>query len=77
MGRHNRQASQVRTLQTQHRRNQELSQALHRSIFSHLARPVADPDRPGEWISYDELDQRLRGRAYRQATLAARQRSRH
>ena len=50
-----------------HGRNSELSQALHRSIVAHLTRLVIDPDRPEQQITYDELEQRLRARAYRQA----------
>jgi hypothetical protein len=53
-----------------HHRNRELHRALHRSVFAYLTRPVADPDHPGQRISYDERDQRLRGQAYRQAVLA-------
>lgn len=58
--------------EARHCRNRELLQGLHRSVFAHLTRPVADPDHPGQTISYDELDQRLRGRAYREAALAGR-----
>ena len=52
------------------------NQLLHRSVFAHLTRRVADPDRPGEQITFGELDLRLRGRAYRQAVQVS-QRSTH
>ena len=63
----------------QHRResNTRQSQDLHRSVFAHLTRRMADPDQPGQQISYGELELRLRGRAYRQALWAARPDSRH
>jgi hypothetical protein len=51
-------------------RNSMLSHDLHRSVFEHLTRQMADPDHPGERISYGELELRLRGRAYRQAVIA-------
>ena len=57
--------------------NSRLSQDLHRSVFAHLTRRMADPDHPGQQISYGELELRLRGRAYRQAVLAGQPDSRH
>ena len=48
--------------------------AMHRSLCAHLTRPVADPAQPGRWITDDEGDQRLRGRAdRRQVALACHQ----
>lgn len=76
MGRHKRQTSQAETEATRHQRNSELNRALHRSVFAYLTRPVADPDQIGLTISYGELEQRLRARAYRQAVLAGRRASR-
>lgn len=51
------------------------NQLLHRSVFAHLTRLVADPDRPGAQITFGELDLRLRGRAYRQAVQVSRRRA--
>lgn len=73
MGRRERHTGQARTQDERQRRNKALNRALHQSLFTHLTRPVADPDQPGRWITYDERDQRLRGRAYRQAALACHQ----
>lgn len=73
MGRHERHSGQTVLDQERLRRNRELNRLLHRSILAHLTRPVADPERPGETISYGELEQRLRGRAYRRAAHAAHQ----
>lgn len=76
MARHNHQAGQSEIQVRRQWRNRELDQALHQSIFAHLTRAVADPDRPGQQISWSELDQRLRGRAYRQAAHASLQAAR-
>lgn len=72
MGRHKRQTNHAETDDTRHRRNSVLNRALHQSVFAYLTRPVADPDRSGETITYGELEQRLRARAYRQAVRACR-----
>ena len=72
MGRRKRQAGQVGTEEERGGRNSELNHALHRSVFAYLTRPVPDPDQPGHLITYGELDQRLRARAYRRAALACR-----
>lgn len=47
--------------------NHALNLALHRSVFAQLTRLVQDPDQPGRQISLCELEQRLRGHAYRLA----------
>lgn len=47
--------------------NDERNLALHRSVFAQLTRLVQDPDQPGRQISLCELEQRLRGNAYRLA----------
>jgi hypothetical protein len=71
MGRRERQISGwVLTLNERLRRNGALNRALHHALFAHLPRPVADPDQPRRWITFEDRDLRLRGRAYRQAMLA-------
>ncbi len=69
MGRHKPRTDQARVKDERLRRNRDLNRALQQSLFTHLTRPVADPDQPGHWITYEELDMRLRGRAYRRAAL--------
>jgi len=71
MGRGDRQAGRDGTTEELRQRNAALNHALQRSIFAHLTRAVPDPDHPGRQITWDQLEQRLRGRAYRQAALAA------
>lgn len=76
MGRRERQAGRITTKEPEQQQEGEaLRRALHRSVFAYLTRPVPDPDHPGQHITYGELDQRLRGRAYRQMILTGGQMS--
>ena len=71
------QAGRSGTEQDRRERNSRLNQDLHRSVFAHLTRRMADPEQPGHQITYGELELRLQGRAYRQAVSTAQQDSPH
>ncbi len=77
MGSCRHQAGRSGTEKDRREHNRRLSQDLHRSVFAHLTRRMADPDHPGQQISYGELELRLRGRAYRRAVLTGQQDSPH
>ena len=50
-----------------HERTTASHHAIQRATFQHHSALVNDPDHPGQQISYGELEQRLRARAYRLA----------
>ena len=43
-------------------------EAIHKATLSYQLKPVADPEHPGQMIPLFDLEQRWRGRHYRQMT---------